>query len=235
MIWNESLMREFFENVLPPLEDYEVFISLLAARKKYYPLLRRSEEILDRKILRANDSKRLIQKIKRFAKGPFYQDDKELPEEALVLYIGLNPKHTLKAFNLFVKEMQDSLSQITFALLNQNQPDFSKFKKIDVNLFSAIHRSTSRHVYWLIDIDRKDEFLLDAVVKKLEDNVAWISETKNGFHVIVKVGRESGRIIFGGKGETGLKQIEGVEVHKEAMTPIPGTLQGGFKVRKCIY
>ena len=228
LIWSEKEVLKFLESVVPKLERDEVILMLLAARKKYYPKLKRSEEILDRKIIRTDNPKIILQKLKRFTEGVFYQDDEIIPEEALVPYIILNPKSTIKAYNAFTKEVNDQIFNLIKTIQNNpDKVDYNFFRKLDLKLFSAIHRSTSRHLYWLVDIDEKDEDKLNLVVDKLGEDVVWITETKNGFHVIVKVSSNSGKVLF-----TELKGKEGIEIQREVMTPICGCKQGGFKVKE---
>jgi hypothetical protein len=97
---------------------------------------------------------------------------------------------------------------------------------MDIKLFSAIHKNRSRGVYFVIDIDRKDEGLLDRIIVPLTDRIKWISETHSGFHIIVEKNYEIGMIIY-----SKMVGIDCVEILKDPMTPIPGTIHGGFQVK----
>ena len=54
LICNLDETKEFIKRVLKPLEDDEVYILLLNARKKWCPELSRSEEIMYRDLIRDN-------------------------------------------------------------------------------------------------------------------------------------------------------------------------------------
>jgi len=227
LLVEENYLRQFIEEAIPELKNDEVLIILLAARKKYFSKLTRSQEVVARSILRRNDAQYIIGKIKRLAvSGCFFDQDKPIPPKALVAYIDLNPKSTIKAFNHFAREVLSQLYIATTGNINYNY-----FKKLDVKLFSAIHKSnTSDHPYWCIDIDQKNLAVLQGIITFINpENVVWVSETRNGYHVIVRRNAETGEKLF----RYGLpsKLKENVELKKEALTPIPGTLQGGFLVK----
>jgi len=231
MIWSEKQISDFINVVFPELLNDEVLIMLVCARKKYCEILPRSEEILDRKIIRTNDKTRIIQKIKKLASQKFFiNEELEIPHHAKAIYVDLNPKSVIKAYSVFTKEVNDQIYNLIRTLLNGNEPDFNFFRKLDIRFFSAIHRSTSRHLYWLIDVDVKDTNLVNKIIEMLHGYVKCVTETRGGYHIIVRVSNESSKIIF-----TELKGKEHIEVHKQCLTPIPGTLQGSFPVKICSF
>ena len=225
LVDTEALCR-FFDKVIPDLKENECLLLLLSARKKYHPEIARSEEILRREVIREKNWCSFYRKVKRMSYVDRIYTDKngnEIPEGALAMFIVLNPKDVLKAWNTLQKEMVDLLFQYA-----KGDPNALKqFKRIDIRWFSALHRSSSRKKYWLIDIDRKDEDLLNFVVEKLE--YIWISETRGGYHVIVPANDVTAKTIFR---DRVLENVKDIEIHKEAMTPLPGTMQGGFVVRE---
>ena len=227
LLKNRKMLTAFVKTVVPPLQGDEVFIALLAARKKYFPDLPRSQEIVAREIIRRNDVDYLIRKIRKLSVVGFYEEDRqEIPPQAFAVYFDLNPKSCLKAFRLFANEVN---AQLYDAVVGE--PNFNFFKKLDIHLFSAIHRSNSHHYYWCIDIDDKTkDTLVESVSFVGKENVAWISETCNGFHLIVKRNEVTGKKLF----LHGLPATltSKVTIKKAALTPVPGTLQGGFLVRQ---
>ena len=159
---DENSFREFHE-IVPKLEDDEVLICILAARKKYAPIAK-SEEMLDKLILKTNDVDRAIGKLRKFGfVDRVYLEFNTmnwLPKEAMAMYIDLHPKSTIKAFSLF---QQDIMKWIFDKI---NNPDFNSktFRKLDTKLFSALARATSRRPYYLVDVDVKDEKVLRYVL-----------------------------------------------------------------------
>lgn len=233
LLVDEMELRRFYETVVPDLQANECIIMMLAARKKYYSGLARSEECLRREVLRYKDWNNFLRKVKRLTmvKDLYVDEDgKEIPMDAFAAYIVLDTKNAVKAWIMLQKEMSDKLYQLALG----DETVLDAFRKVDVRWFSCLHRSKGRKLYWLIDIDAKSKDVLCGVVDAVEKhNVVWVSETRGGYHVIVKANDMSARSIFREKRIERIEEEYGVaiEVHKEPMTPLPGCLQGGFVVR----
>ena len=222
LIYDRKQLKEFLEYVLPKLQRDEVFIAFLGCRKKYYPEIRTSQEFLARKIIKYDDPEIVTQKLEQLgnAKG-YYIDNKPIPGDKMHLYFSLNPKSTLKGFKTFASECMQRIYEIAV-----NPEQFEIFRKLDTWLYSAIHRAQSRTVYWLLDVDNKNEDTFDKVQEMLNDYIVANIETKGGFHIVVKATKESGKLIF-----TQMKgKLEDLEVHKHCQVVLPGTYQAGFKV-----
>lgn len=228
----ECLTRSFLTKTLIPLENDEVFLAFLAARKKYCPTLSHSYEIISRLVIRESNVEEILKKLRRMALVGDYTDlGQPIPTNSFALYIDLNPKSTLRAIRLFKHEVDAQL----YTAIVSRVPDYNYFKKVDVKLFSALHRSDApRHPFWCIDMDQKDLSILHDTLNFVEkENVAWISETHGGYHLIIKRNEATGKKLFG-KGLP--KNLKGkAEVKKEATTPVPGTLQGGLLVKPVEY
>jgi len=226
LLVDPNTLFKFYQKVVPDLKENECLLLLLAARKKYWSEIARSEEVLRREVIREKDWNIFYRKIKKmsYVEGIYTdKNGKEIPAEAMAMFIILDPKDVLKAWNTLQKEMVDLLFQYVRGDTNA----LKQFKRIDVRWFSALHRSQSRKKYWLIDIDSKDEKLLNFVLEYLTP--VWVSETKNGYHVIVPANEDAALTIFKDRVFDG---VENIEIHKEPMTPIPGCLQGGFLVKE---
>jgi len=229
LIWDIETVKRFCKLVVPELRDDEVLIAILAARKKYGGVSR-SQENLIRVILRNNDT--IVSKLKRMAiVGDLYTDivtKKVIPITSMVLYIDLAPKSTIKAFNLFNKD----ILQWFYQMSKDDGFDKSIFRKMDIRLFSAIHRSNARTPpYWIVDIDIKNMSLLKEIYRIFDEDVVWISETRGGYHVIIHRNENTGKLIHKLKE----KKIKDIEIlNKDIMTVVPGTLQGGFEVREVV-
>lgn len=228
LIYNIEEVKDFINRVLVPLEDDEVFILLLNTRKKYCPTeLSRSEEVLGREIIRDNNIDKVCRKIKKISciDGVYVDRNtlKDVPPTCMALYILLDPRSALKGYGEFIENINKWIYE-SFKGGSESK-NLELYRRIDVKLFSAIHSNRSRSLYKVIDIDKKDETILDKVTDLLKGHIRWVSETHGGYHVIVDKEYDTGVIIY-----TQISKMEYVEILKEPMTPIPGTLQGGFGV-----
>jgi hypothetical protein len=227
LIYDVNEIKDFINKVLAPLEDDEVYILLLNTRKKYCKEeLSRSEEVLGRELVRDNDIPKIIRKIRKIActDGVYVDRNTLKPVHAncMVLYMLLDPRSTLKGYGEFISNVNKWIYE---SFKGESNLEF--YRRIDTKLFSAIHKSRSRPLYRVIDIDKKDEGILDKVTSLLEGNIRHIMETHGGYHITVDKNNETGRIIY--------EKISGhmvdIEILDEPMNPLPGTLQGGFKVK----
>jgi hypothetical protein len=218
--------KEFIERILLKLQDDEVYILLLNARKKWCPDLSRSEEIMYRDLIRDNDLNGTLRKIKKIScvSGGIYVDlstQKEIDKNCMAIYALLDPRSTLKGYGEFIEYINNWI----YDSFKGESKNLELYRRMDIKLYSAIHKNRSRILYFLIDIDKKDETILDKVTEPLAGHIAWVSETHGGYHVIVHKSYESGMIIY-----PSMVGMEYVEILKEPMSPLPGTLHGGFKV-----
>lgn len=220
-------VKDFVKRVLMRLEDDEVYILLLNTRKKYCPIeLSRSEEVLARELIRHNDLDKIIRKVKKIASTDgIYADRntlKDVPLDCMALYCLTDPRSSLKGYSEFIEDV----NKMIYDSFKGESKNLELYRRIDVKLFSAIHKNRSRRLFSIIDIDKKDDAILDKVTDLLKENIRWISETHGGFHVIANRVYDTGVVIY-----TKIVGMEYVEVLKEPMTPLPGTRQGGFEVR----
>ena len=236
LIKDENEMRRFIEKVLQPLKDDEVYITVLTARKKYCPTISSSMEVVSRDIIRNNDPNKILRKLKKMStvEGLFTdKNDDIIPNEAFALYILPEPRSMLKAY----KEFNININEWMCQDLLSEEKNLELYRKLDLKLFSAIHRSKSKSKYFILDIDKKDETLLKNILyfihsKEFDsDNlqhIQWISETRGGYHIILNRNNETGKIIH----EIMKRKFEFVEFRKETMTPVAGCSQGGFVVKE---
>lgn len=227
LIYDINETKDFVERVLMNLEDDEVYILLLNTRKKYCPgELSRSEEVLGRELIRNNDLDIISRKINKFSyTDGVYVDRNTLklvPIHCMAFYCLTDPRSCLKGYSEFIEDV----NKMIYDSFKGESKNLELYRRIDVKLFSAIHKNRSRRLFSIIDIDKKDDVILDKVTDLLKGHIKWVSETHGGYHVIANRVYDSGVIIY-----TKIAGMEYVEILKEPMTPLPGTLQGGFEVR----
>ena len=230
LVYDKQKIREWIEKVVPEPEGDEVFIAIICARKKYSPIISRSEEMLDKVILKGDKSSifRRLCKFLRVEEGDYidFNTKEPIPLEAMVAYFDLYPRSTLKAISPWFK----TINQWLYDAITNPEFDRATFRKIDTKLFSAIAKSNSRKPVRVVDIDNKD--IIDEILP-LVPKPDWITETRGGYHLIYQVTnsemlKELGKTfheLVAGK----YKGIIEIQWH-HAQTVIPGTIQGGFKV-----
>lgn len=227
LIYNINETKDFIERILLKLEDDEVYVLLLNTRKKYCPgELSRSEEILGRELVRNNDLDIILRKINKFSytDGVYVDRNilKPVPIHCMALYCLIDPRSCLKGYSEFIEDV----NKMIYDSFKGESKNLELYRRIDVKLFSAIHKNRSRRLFYIIDIDKKDDTILDKVTDLLKGRIKWVSETHGGFHVIANKEYDAGVIIY-----TQIANMEYVEILKEPMTPLPGTMQGGFRVK----
>ncbi len=227
LIYDHKEVETFVKRFFMKLEDDEVYVILLNARKKHCPNeLSRSEEILGRELIRHNDLDKVMRRIKKITcVDGIYADSNtlnDIPAHCLSLYCLLDPRSTLKGYADFIEDV----NKMIYDSFKGESKNLDFYRRVDIKLFSAIHKNRSRRLFNVVDIDKKDEAILDEITGLLEGYISWITETHGGYHVITEKDYDANVIIH-----TKISGMEYVEILKEPMTPLPGTLQGGFKVK----
>lgn len=235
---NEDETKKFIEKVLQPLEDDEVYITVLTARKKYCSNISSSMEVVTRDIIRNNDTNKILRKLRKMSVVENLYTNKNgdiIPIEAFALYILPEPRSMLKAYNEFAKVV----NEWSYNNLVGDNKDLELYRRLDVKLFSSIHKSKSKSNYFILDVDKKDEILLTSILKIMKDNcienesIRYITETRGGYHIILDRNETTGKFIHHFKNSyTYLFQENVIEFRKDMMTPISGLLQGGFVVKE---
>lgn len=248
LLKNEEETKRFVEKVLQPLKNDEVYITVLTARKKYCEVISSSLEVVNRDIIRSNDTNKIIRKFRKMSVvKDLYTDKKEdiIPMDAFALYVLPEPRSTLKGYKEFNKNINEWIySDLLGAIKN-----LEYYRNIDTKMFSAIHKSKSRSCYFIFDIDLKDGELLSNFYSTLLDNqikeesIKWISDTRGGYHIILERNESTGTFVHLFK--TGRIKMHKpldisftntyIELRKETMTPVPGCLQGGVLVKEHVF
>ncbi len=240
LLKDEQSTRKFIEKVLVPLERDEVFIMVLTARKKYCSNLSASLEVVRKDIIRNNDTDEIIRKIKKMSVvEELYVDNKGniIPEEAFALYILPEPRSTIKAFRSFQKDVNDWIYEDLVGKVQK----LENYRRIDAKLFSSIHKSKSRSIYYILDVDIKNVDLLMNIIKDMKEfnvdkYIKYVSKTHGGYHILTERNDETGKYIFiEMKKDRNVYLKDFLEVRKETMTPVVGCSQGGHIVKEFIY
>ena len=232
---NTELIKQFHEKLVD-LEEDEVYLLTGGARKKYAngnPDISTSHEVVTRKLVRHNDFDKFLSIIEKSRAMVALSIDKNtkknLPQETHVLWMNPNPRSTLKGYNHFKKKVDDHIYELTKCKGDREQ-HYRQLKKIDVIYHSSIQVSASRKLYSVCDIDVKNITILKVIAEHLLPYIAWITETRGGYHIVYHV--EGNGIVY----SEGIKQLFGEKVEwlKDQMTYIWGVPQGDF-IPKPVY
>lgn len=248
--------NKFFD-ILPEVDSDETFFISLSARNKYLTDEERDKyalgktEMFGREIIyqkNIENFKTVFLKLESTLSYRFTNNGSRVPEKCLVVYMNLNPTSTFEAVSHFQKEMNGVTRDYVKGLKRGNDVDVfeQRFKNAQGILRTQMQKYTSRKLFADIDIDCKDQRVLDMVVDFLEDHECkyFVIETHGGWHIpvlisslrankcnYVSVINDANKFIK----ENGVCKMNGkpaeVENNTNHMIPVPGTYQANFLVK----
>lgn len=200
-----------FVNFLPDLEENEVYYLSLFGRHKYCTSLPK-----DNQLTRFTSSKEnLKEKILRLecTWGGYKRDGIDVPQEAIALYIALNPRNIVKANKNLLVELAKCFTD--------GKADFNPLSLAR----TAVHNATNRKVFVDFDYDFiNPQKHLPEIKKILPDNAYKILKTRGGFHLLVSLANVPKTNWF-----KTLTALDGCDVKgSNTMIPVPGCTQGNF-------
>jgi hypothetical protein len=219
IIKDEKLLREFID-WLPELTSDEKYYLCLFARNKYCKELTHIKS--DKAQLKrfVSDKDRMFYKIKQLEVelGAYRQKDIPVPQEALALYITVNPRNMRKAsVNTMVKLAHS---------IRDNNIDMNPHQEA----LSEIQKSKSRTCYVDFDIDVQDTgeletgmamSLAESYVNK--DAITWL-RTRGGYHCLV----DPKKVQLEYKNNFYQNMTKIADVVGDNMIPVVGCTQGNF-------
>lgn len=217
-----KLLKEFIA-WLPELTEQEKYYCCLFARSKYLkdengvnrlPHIKTDKAQLKRFV---SDKERLFGKIKQLEieVGWYHQKEHIIPQEALALYITVNPRDMYKAsINTLVKLATSVRDQNV--LMNPHQ-----------EALSEIQRTKSRTVYIDFDIDAEPETLevdIEEMRGYINFDAVTFLKTRGGVHALVDPNKVEQKY----KNSFYKNMSRFVDQAGDIMIPVPGCVQGGF-------
>jgi len=235
LVVDQSQFDRFFSILEKPEKDEVYFVSL-SARNKYLTDEERQRfrlgktEMFGRTTIKDfNDLPYIVRKLEGFLGAYRTRSGLEIPEQARVVYINVNPSSTIKAYTALTKDLNDALFRCHLGTC-----DYSMFKSIERRILNHVQRSRSRQVFVDIDFDNVSETLVKVFRGRIRDTENYLIRTKSGVHVLIK--KETltkdiklGVIIENFNDEAKTSGGE-VEINQNQMVPMPGTMQAGHLV-----
>lgn len=218
IIKDENLLRDFIA-WLPELEKHETYYVCLFARSKY---CKETTHISSDKqqLKRFSSTKEfLFEKIKQLEceVGSYKQRHKDIPQEALAVYISPNPRDMMKA---------GKNALITFAdLVTKPYGGWNPHQEA----MSCLQKSCSRKVYCDFDLDGVIDdvsILTREIDSKVNNDCYRILKTRGGVHILVELKKIDPKHSKTWYNE--ITSMAGIDMKGDNMIPIPGTSQGNF-------
>ena len=243
LIQSQSQFDKFMA-IMPELKNDEVYFISLSARNKYLSKEEREfyslgqTEMFGREIAQTKEKLKdyTIRKLESNLYSKRTRNGKIIPEKSLVCYMNVNPSSMVKAYFQFQKEMNRQIAEITIALQNGKEPNYSFVNIQSRELMNCIQKSTGTKYFIDIDCDTKELEVLDFMIFTLNDNDMeyHIIETHGGYHFLLHKDTipqkfnlkdlcQKASVISSNKAE--------VMINGNAMIPVPGTMQSDFLVR----
>lgn len=223
VISDKKKLMEFID-WLPNLEINETFYLCLFARNKYCKGITHIKSDKCQLKRFTSNKQRLLQKIQQLEcpEGSYMQKDIIVPQEALALYITINPRCFVKATKASLTKLLDLYTQV----YNGHHP----YQEV----ISEIQKSCSRKIFTTFDFDIDKSLwpnILDLIHLNVNEDALTVVETRGGYHVLIK----HNSVTFEYQ-KTWYQRIAGIlSLHSsdknnkgDIMLPVPGTYQGGF-------
>lgn len=214
IILNEDVLKNYIE-WLPELEEHEAYYGCLFARKKYCTSIPWPGS--DKSQLKRFTAKKhnLLSKIKQMEcpVGSYEIKGQPIPQEALALYLHVNPRNLWKATIKSIGQLAKVI-ECDGRTSNPHQ-----------EVMSEIQKSLGKKKYAIFDLDKKDKGCVE-IISETVDNYCDIMETRGGYHILVHLSKA--KDIRMKHWYQAISGVEGVDVTGDNMSPVPGCVQGGF-------
>lgn len=231
VITDETALKAFID-WLPKLEHDETYYLCLFARSKYTrdldPELKLPHIKTDKCQMKrfTSNKERMLDKIRQLECpiGAYKQKDLIVPQQALALYITVNPRSFLKA------NVESCRKLLNLALQPYN--GFHPHQEV----MSEIQKAKSRSVFVTFDFDvdkheTDGEVIFAQISQYINCDTVYMIETRGGYHILVevdKIATDHKKTWYNGMRALLAKFSKDHDNAGDIMLPVPGTYQGGF-------
>ena len=215
IILDEEKLEDFIK-WLPELEAGECFYASLFARKKYHPSAKNDKSNVKRFI--ATTKEWLLIKLRQLEipEGCYTnKDGGPVHNDALAVYICVNPRSFVKAQRTALKKLADVMAE-----------GHTTMNPSAIGL-TAIHKAKSRTAYVDFDFDDVTFSEIESAINCFLNRDAYeVLVTRGGFHLLVDPNKveEKYRKLW----HQGLSGFQSCDVKGDNLIPVPGCTQGGF-------
>jgi hypothetical protein len=218
IILDENLMWNFVQ-LLPQLDENEIYYGCLFARSKYCKDVVRSSDKTQLKRFTFK-KENFIDKVRQLecAVGFYKLKGGIVPQEALVLYVNPNPRDQKKATYASIVELT--------RLIERNAKNYNLHQEV----MSNVQRSKGTTHFVDFDFDLEDKSVIPDILSKVTEFVGPLSyvaiETRGGMHVLVmtdRIGTDKKKTWY-----NNMKTITGIDQSGDQLIPVVGGTQGGF-------
>lgn len=255
IIHDEEQVRQFYRECLPRLKPTEVYFISMAARNKYLDDAERERynlgrtEMYAKTIIRHDTEDEFVKHIRRLEcdeRGYTTRTGEPIPQKCMMCYANIDPSSTPKALQSFMQVVNEYYTEAMAIVTGNNNSDnfVDRLNKIDNNLLSCYQQAHAKGKWIDIDIDLMDEpeyeVSLMAYIRQDLHNMGLfhyrVIRTKSGYHILVaadEVKFNPQDIVQTLKHRFDINSIryKEIEINKNRMIPVPGTLQAGYPVR----
>jgi DNA gyrase/topoisomerase IV subunit A len=215
IINNSKALIEFIE-FLPELNSNECYYVSLLARNKYFKIegLRGDKQQLKRFVSKKYNLYEKIEKLE-VRLGSYKVKGLEIPQEALVLYITINPRNESKALLKIIKDSAELL--------------YSRNENVNVLqiALTAIHKSKGKTRYIDFDFDNVEiEDLKPTIYDIINPEACVFIQTRGGFHLLVNVNKVDKKYVK--TYYKSLSTLGSVDIKGDNLIPVPGCCQSRF-------
>lgn len=214
VILDEKELDQFLA-ILPEPQEGEVFYLSLFGRHKYCPTYpnMRDESQLHRFIAKREHIKEKIRRLE-CPVGSYKHNGIAVPQEAMALYIALNPRSLAKANKELLCELARRISD-----------GDSLFNPISMAT-TVVHRATGRKCFADFDFDDVNPYDCQEQVKDILSKGSYMTlKTRGGCHIIVDLRAEQ-------QYKDWYKRVAALPKcdvkGTQNLTPVPGCCQGNF-------
>lgn len=230
MIYDTDQFDRFVSSTVE-LKQHEAAYFAWAARVKYLTLEQRAQvgklpDMYGRVLYRQGESLESLRR-RLLARG----DEMRVPQDALVLYMRVNPVDLTKGALSFMADVNARMAtagpcaETVLAYLN----------RADRHLKSHVYKTRSRRVWADFDFDTAHQDLVARFLQVVDKHAAdyRVVTTRGGWHVLVRTGpvlRDLEALVPKLHAEAAQEGGEVIRTTSE-MVPVPGTRQGDAFVR----
>ena len=162
LINDEEEVKKFFDKVVPPLKNNEVYFVSLSARNKYLTAEEREElnlgrtEMFEKRVIRNDSFERFLRTLRKFEtnEGSYLtKNGSNIPNKSIIVYFNINPSDVLKAYKEHNHTMNEYMFELAHCASEKRDTEniMKRIRKMDDLLTTCFQKNTGTKHY--IDVD----------------------------------------------------------------------------------